>query len=235
MGEVLCYDIVAVNELFTILEYNTTLKALRVELRRLKDKGNMSNTNSIELKLNQTLTHLEFYSYVPTISSTYLSHLTTGLKCNNSLQELSVPIPLSHTNNQQLQTFFYVMSEKHNFTKLKIYFRLDQSDYSHCSDEIIMKEELTKLYYEQGLPHVTSLLMSHKTIQFLRVGQIYYDDIDETNFQKQLIKIKQLLNTVLIHPSLKYFYIQKNMFLKELLDECKKQLQPHPIVDINYF
>ena len=115
----------SVNELFTILQSNTTLKALRVEIKNKDINSSIGNSLRDMLTLNQTIQCLEidprYYSH---ISSTYLSYLTTGLSYNNSLQEPSVYIPLSHTNNQQLQTYFNVISQKYNLTELKVYFAL---------------------------------------------------------------------------------------------------------------
>ena len=49
------------------------------------------------LTLNKTI-EIDSNDFTITIPSTYLSFLTTGLSHNTSLQELSVPIPLSDTN-----------------------------------------------------------------------------------------------------------------------------------------
>ena len=120
----------SVNELFTILQSNTTLKALKVEIVNRDIYSSIGNSLRDMLTLNKTIQCLEIdpqyhsYIYHSHISSTYLSYLTTGLSYNNSLQELSVLIPLSHTNNQQLQTYFNVISQKYNLTELKVYFIL---------------------------------------------------------------------------------------------------------------
>ena len=233
----------SVNELFTILQSNTTLKALRVKTVNEDIYSSIDNSLRDMLTLNQTIQCLEIdphyryhYSF---ISSTYLSYLTTGLSYNNSLQELSVPIPLSHTNNQQLQTYFNVISQKYNLTKLKVYFILDQYSYSICSDEE-NEQIMTSLYYEQGLPLVTNMLKLHTTIRLLHV-QCY--DINYFLSQSQWIdSIKHLLQTIFLHPSLEYIRIQWTQFLqdtfkvqkKTLIDKRKQQqlIKPLPIVDI---
>ena len=114
----------SVNELFTILQSNTTLKALRVKIKNRDIYSSIGNSLRDMLTLNKTIQCLEidpqYINYYLHISSTYLSYLTTGLSYNNSLQELSVLIPLSHTNNQQLQTYFNVISQKYNLTELKV-------------------------------------------------------------------------------------------------------------------
>ena len=230
----------SVNELFTILQSNTTLKALRVEIVNRDIYSSIGNSLRDMLTLNKTIQCLEFdpqYRYSH-ISSTYLSYLTTGLSYNNSLQELSVLIPLSHTNKQQLQTYFNVISQKYNLTELKVYFTLDQS-YSNCSYEE-MKQIMTSLYYEQGLPLVTNMLKLHTTIRLLHVHcyNIKYD----LSQSQWIDSIKHLLQTIFLHPSLEYIRIEWTLLLqntfkvqkKTLIDKRKQQqlIKPLPIVDI---
>ena len=105
----------SVNELFTILQSNTTLKALRVKIVNEDIDSSIGNSLRDMLTLNKTIQCLEIdppHLYYSPTSSTYLSYLRTGLSYNNSLQELSVDIPLSHTNNQQLQTYTSMLSLK---------------------------------------------------------------------------------------------------------------------------
>ena len=234
----------SVNELFTILQSNTTLKALRVKIVNKDIYSSIGNSLRDMLTLNETIQCLEidppYHYYYSFISSTYLSYLTTGLSYNNSLQELSVLIPLSHTNNQQLQTYFNVISQKYNLTELKVYFTLDQS-YSNCSYE--EKEQIiTSLYYEQGLPLVTNMLKLHTTIRLLHV---HCYDIDRYLSQSQWIdSIKHLLQTIFLHPSLEYIRIQWTQLLQDTFEEQKKTLidkrkqqqliKPLPIVDIDW-
>ena len=236
----------SVNELFTILQSNTTLKALRVEIKNEDIDSSIGNSLRDMLTLNQTIQCLEidphdiiypYDTYSSLISNTYLSYLTTGLSYN-SLQELSVYIPLSHTNNQQLQTYFNVISQKYNLTELKVYFSLDQS-YSNCSYEEI-EQIWTSLYYEQGLPLVTNMLKLHTTIRLLHV-QCYYIKYDLSQSQ-WIDSIKHLLQTIFLHPSLEYIRIEETKLLqdtfkvqkKTLIDKRKQQqlIKPLPIVDI---
>ena len=233
----------SVNELFTILQSNTTLKALRVNIENRDIYSSIGNSLRDMLTQNKTIQCLEidppyYYYYYSYISSTYLSYLTTGLSYNNSLQKLSVDILLSHTNNQQLQTYFNVISQKYNLTELKVYFALDQS-YSNCSYE--EKEQIiTSLYFEQILPLVTNMLKLHTTIRLLYV-QCY--DIDRYLSRSQWIdSIKHLLQTIFLHPSLEYIRIKRTQFLQDTFKEQKKTLidkrkqqqliKPLPIVDI---
>ena len=187
-------------ELFTILQTNTTLKALSVEI---KDEGVYTSSMGTNLQdmltQNQTLKYLEINDWYKPIPSSFLSFLTTGLRHNTSLQQLSVSIPL----NEEIRTFINVISQKNNLTELKVNFKLDQS-YSNCSwkekDQI-----MTSLFYEQGLPAVTNMLQSHTTIRLLRIE---CGDINKESSQPNWIELVQhLYETIFIHPSLEYIEI----------------------------
>ena len=230
----------SVNELFTILQSNIILKALRVKIVNGDIYSSIGNSLRDMLTLNQTIQCLEIDAYaIDYISSTYLSYLTTGLSYNKSLQELSVLIPLSHIDNQLLQTYF-VTCQKYNvnLTELKLYFTLDQS-YSNRSDKE-KTQIMTSLYYEQGLPLVTNMLISHKTIRLLYV-ECYY--VNSYFSQSQWIdSIKHLLQTIFLHPSLEYIRMKTTQLLqdvfkvqkKTLIDKRKQQqlIKPLPIVDL---
>uniref|UniRef100_A0A1X7SKF7 Uncharacterized protein n=1 Tax=Amphimedon queenslandica TaxID=400682 RepID=A0A1X7SKF7_AMPQE len=86
-------------ELFTILQTNTTLKALRVKIKEERVYTSSMGTSLQDmLTQNQTLKYLEINNVIP---SSFLSFLTTGLRHNTSLQQLSVSIPL----NEEMRTF----------------------------------------------------------------------------------------------------------------------------------
>ena len=232
-------------ELFTILQTNTTLKALSVEIKEERVYTSSMGTSLQDmLTQNQTLKYLEidsykelFISHIPIpIPSSFLSFLTTGLRHNTSLQQLSVSIPL----NEEIRTFINVTSQKNNLTELKVYFKPDQS-YSNCSEE--EKEQImTPLFYEQGLPAVTNMLQSHTTIRLLRIE---CEDINVYSSQPNWIELVQhLYETIFIHPSLEYIEIYTGLFpplllvytlkdqKKTLIDRHRKE-QPHkplPIV-----
>ena len=231
-------------KLFTILQTNTTLKALRVEINVRAYTSSMGTSLQDMLTQNQTLKYLEIDDDVKLvmppsirIPSSFLSFLTTGLRHNTSLQQLSVSIPL----NEEIGTFINVISQKNNLTELKVNFKLDQS-YSNCS----YNEKMTLLFYEQGLPAVTNMLQSHTTIRLLRIE---CEDINEESSQPNWIELVQhLYETIFIHPSLEYIeidtaFLEKPLSLlvdtlkdqkKTLIDRHRKE-QPHkplPIVKI---
>ena len=231
-------------ELFTILQTNTTLKALSVEIKEERVYTSSMGTSLQDmLTQNQTLKYLEIdklirYIHIP-IPSSFLSFLTTGLRHNTSLQQLSVFIPL----NEEIRTFINVISQKNNLTELKVNFKLDQS-YSNCSKEE-KKQIMTPLFYEQVLPAVTNMLQSHTTIRLLR---IVCGDINYESSQPNWIELVQhLYETIFIHPSLEYIEIKTVVFntpplLEDILKDQKKTLidrhrkeQPHkplPIVKV---
>ena len=228
-------------ELFTILQTNTTLKALSVEMKKERVYTSSMGTSLQDmLTQNQTLKYLEInggrYNDIP---SSFLSFLTTGLRHNTSLQHLNVFIPL----NEEIITFINVISQKNNLTELKVNFKPDQS-YSNCSEEE-KKQIMTPLFYEQGLPAVTNMLQSHTTIRLLRIECW---DVNKESFQPNWIELVQhLYETIFIHPSLECIeiYTERSVYTpppllvdtlkdqkKTLIDRHRKE-QPHkplPIV-----
>ena len=232
-------------ELFTILQTNTTLKALSVEIKEERVYTSSMGTSLQDmLTQNQTLKYLEInndHRYKP-IPSSFLSFLTTGLKHNTGLQQLSVSIPLPL--NEEIRTFINVISQKNNLTELEVNFRPDQS-YSNCYRKE-KKQIMTPLFYEQVLPAVTNMLQSHTTIRLLRIE---CEDINDESSQPNWIELVQhLYETIFIHPSLEYIVINTGSItpppiLEDTLKDQKKTLidrhrkeQPHkplPIVDIS--
>ena len=230
-------------ELFSILQTNTTLKALIVKIKEERVYTSSIGTSLQDmLTQNKTLKYLEIYEWYShiLIPSSFLSFLTTGLRHNTSLQQLSVFIPL----NQEIRTFINVISQKNNLTELEVNFKLDQS-YSNCSREE-KKQIMTPLFYEQVLPAVTNMLQSHTTIRLLRIE---FWDINKESSQPNWIELVQhLYETIFIHPSLEYIEIELGEFpppllvdtlkdqKKTLIDRHRKE-QPHkplPIVLVEF-
>ena len=227
-------------ELFTILQTNTTLKALSVEIKWERVYTSSMGTSLQDmLTQNQTLKYLQinndWYSVNP-IPSSFLSFLTTGLRHNTSLQQLSVSIP--RPLNEEIKTFINFISQKNNPTELKVNFKPDQS-YSNCSYE--EKEQImTSLLYEQELPAVTNMLQSHTTIRLLRIECGFIND--ESSQPNWIELVQHLYETIFIHPSLEYIEIDTGYtpLLVDTLKDQKKTLidrhrkeQPHkplPIV-----
>uniref|UniRef100_A0A1X7T3Z2 Uncharacterized protein n=1 Tax=Amphimedon queenslandica TaxID=400682 RepID=A0A1X7T3Z2_AMPQE len=230
-------------ELFTILQTNTTLKALSVKIKKERVYTSSMGTSLQDmLTQNQTLKYLTINNNIiigeNSIPSSFLSFLTTGLRHNTSLQQLSVSIPL----NEEIRTFINVISQKNNLTELEVNFKPDQS-YSNCSDEE-KKQIMTPLFYEQVLPAVTNMLQSHTTIRLLRIKCW---DINRKSSQPNWIELLQhLYETIFAHPSLEYIEIRAGIITppllvdtlkdqkKTLIDRHRKE-QPHkplPIVNL---
>ena len=247
-------------ELFTILQTNTTLKALRVEIEEVErmltlweeeEKEGVLTSSAVGTSLqdmltqNQTLKYLDINNehilFSILIPSSFLSFLTTGLIHNTSLQQLRVPdIPLPI--NEEIRTFINVISQKNNLTELQVTFKLDQS-YSNCSWEE-EKQIMTSSYYEQVLPAVTNMLQSHTTIRILG---IHCWDLNKSSQPNWIELVQHLYETIFIHPSLEYIKISTEYPIpppllvdtlkdqKKTLNERHRKEQPHrpiPTVDI---
>ena len=226
-------------ELFTILQTNTTLKALSVEIW----EGRVY-TSSMGTSLQDMLTQSKTLKYLKllinemcsiTIPSSFLSFLSTGLRHNTSLQQLSVSIPL----NEEIRTFINTMNNI-NLSEFEVDFRPDQS-YSNCSREE-KTQIITSLFHERVLPAVTNMLQSHTTIRLLWIKCQY---ISNDLFQPNWIELVQhLYETIFIHPSLENIHIKYTPLLGDILKDQKKTLidrhkkeQPHkplPIVALSF-
>ena len=233
----------SVIELFTILQSNTILKALRVRIMNTffidsiyTDSMGTSLKNM--LILNQTIEHLEI-EFTMYVTSTYLSFLTTGLSHNTSLQELSIFIPVSDTNNEQIRTFFNVISQKNHLTELKLDFLLQSYlvQFQSYSDDHMKRESLI---YKQVLPLVTNMLETHTTIRLLQISSIYFS-VNSSPPINWIELIQHFLQAIFLHPSLQYIGLTKSTLLKDtlkaqeksLIDQHKKlyPLKPLPIIE----
>ena len=226
----------SVNELFTILQTNTTLKALKIALHEVMD---LSIGLQDMLQHNKTIQY--FHIVLPYYSSSnrqfnfgssdYLSYLTNGLSHNTSLQELMVPIPLS-SNIKDVKHFFDVISQK-TVTELRIIFVLDQT-YKEW-DRSRQKREMEILLYNYVLPLVTEMLNSHNTMRLLKLSTLplvlVFDIASLKQEEKEMIQ--NFYDTVLRHPSLQYVEIYSvtftedlRMILKKMVNTTKKQKLP---------
>ena len=210
-------------ELFTVLQTNTILKALRVLIEEEGVYTSSAVGTSLQdmLTQNQTLKYHEINNerYNP-ISSSFLPFLTTGLIHNTSLQQLRVHITLPI--NEEIKTFINVISQKNNLTELQVTFSLDQLNSNHSREE---KEQImTLLYYEQALPAVTNMLQSHTTIRILG---IHCKDLNESSQPNWIEVVQHLYETIFIHPSLEYIEIITGYLILPplLVDTLKDQIK----------
>ena len=213
----------SVIELFTILQSNTTLKYLRVMIKKYITYSICTSLQNMLIQ-NKTIEYLEIENRDGNrFSSTYL---ITGLSHNTSLQELGIYIPLSDTNNEQIRTFFNVISQKNHLTELKLHFSDDR-----------MKR--ASLFYEQVLPLVTNMLELHTTIRLLQIKYGYLS-VGSSPPINWIEPIQQFLQAIFLHPSLEYICMKESKLLKDtyktqeksLIDLHKKRypLKPLPII-----
>ena len=150
-------------ELSEILRNCTSLKALKVVVLNMNELfANDALCKSLEvmLKQNQTLQSFELasegspYNHVPV---SVLSSLITGIN-NNTIVDLSVPIPLS--NSQLVKDLFEVISQKEALTQCHIDLRPDKSYQSYSDND--KKQKMIALYKELKPEFVKS---SHVTIR----------------------------------------------------------------------
>ena len=197
----------SVNELFTILQTNTTLKALRIVLDEVMD---------LSIGLQDMLQHnktIQYFHIVPPYyystsnqqvsfgSSDYLSYLTNGLSHNTSLQELMVPIPLS-SDIKYVKHFFDVISQK-TVTEFHIIFVLDQTYKEWYWSR--QEREMRTLLFNYGLPLVTEMLNSHNTMRLLKLSALPH----MFPFQEEKEMIQNFYDAVFRHPSLQYVEVNK--------------------------
>uniref|UniRef100_A0A1X7T0M1 Uncharacterized protein n=1 Tax=Amphimedon queenslandica TaxID=400682 RepID=A0A1X7T0M1_AMPQE len=195
-------------ELFTILQTNTTLKALRVTI----DENTISVGTSLQdlLKENQTLNIFEVTTSLLSPITPILPFLTTGLCHNNGQQQLRVPITLPVISDE-LIPFLYILSQNKNLTEIQFELKL------HFRFMLIRKTDeldnmLIPLFYTQVLPAVTNMLQSHTTIKQLRI--LCFDLVEEyipadfNNLDKEeYAGVMEFLKTIYTHPSLEHVLV----------------------------
>ena len=214
----------SLDELFNILSTNTTIKALRVYC---KDFGlfNDEVRKSFQLMLssNKSLQCLEINGLL--FNCTLLSkYLTTGLRRNNTLQELNVSIKIS--KNINLKEFFEATD---NLKSLTVLFYTWE----------ISEQVMTSFFHEEIIHHVTNMLKRNVNMKFLKVTFWGRKPSKDTYKEDWTSMIHQFWETVLLHPSLCYVSIQELSIMIDILNDMKKtlitqrkekKLGPHPIV-----
>lgn len=235
----------SVVELFTLLQSNNTLKALRVEIQGDTSTifAQMSDGLSEMLKQNNSLEILEietpWTSGVYPIPDSYITMLANGLSHNCKVKEISTPVPLSVVENEYL---FRVVSEKNNIKELKIDFTLSKS-YVDCSQEEI--KSIAILFYEEVLPLFTRMLNSKQMLEKLQVKfRVLLGDAYPSTLTKPL---HEFLRAICFHPSLYYIDLisstkqGKDFFMenfkkqeKNFINELKQQPVPKQLPIIKF-
>ena len=216
----------SLDELFNILSSNTTIIALRINC---KDIGlfhdEVGKSLQLMLSSNKSLQCLEIKSHAFNCKL-LIKYLTTGLRRNNTLQELgNVHIELSEIIN--LKEFFEATDNLKSLTMILDTRRISQ-------------QVLTSLYHEEIIPHVTNMLQRNEDMKFLEVMILN----SLPSFKEDWISmIHQFWETVLLHPSLCYVSIPKSSIMIDILNDMKKtlitqrkekKLGPHPIVEMTF-
>ena len=220
----------SVIELFTILQSNTTVKALKVKIWNDSTYyDSMGPSLQDMLTLNQAIEYFEIYSNNTTsIPSTYMSFLTTGLSHNTSLQELRVPIPLSDSNFEQITTLFNIISQKNELTEFEVTLVPDQCSYEE------RKQRTSSLFNKHGLHLITNMLQSHVTMTFFSINCSDFDFSQSSQIEEI---IQHFWQTVFLHPTLQYIDTLQSPFLKAFLQssflEDTLQSQKKTLIDIH--
>lgn len=215
-----------VTELFTILQSNTTLKGLRVEITKDKIFSDLDMCTSLKgmLAYNQTLRYLEVHNqslwdWFYVIPSWYLSFLTNGLIHNKSLQELSVSIPLGYSSIKKIKMFSYFISQKSHLTQLHMHFTLDESYIKF--DEKDKEQNMAMQFYEYVLPEIDNILLSQPKVTFLKI-QCLTRYIQHNLFLPDwLAPVQHFHETIFNHPSLEY--VRVNVHYSFMRDTFKAQ------------
>ena len=215
----------SLDELFNILSSNTTIIALRINC---EDIGlfhdDVGKSLQLMLSSNKSLQSVEMISRASNCTLLF-KYLTTGLRGNNTLQELNVDIQLSEIIN--LKEFFEATD---NLISLTVFFNGWE----------ISEQVLTSFYHEEIIPHVTNMLKRNEDMKFLNV--IYWEYLSSKDAYKEdwISMMHQFWETVLLHPSLCYVMIPKLSIMIDILNDMKKtlitqreekKLGPQPIVD----
>ena len=231
-------------ELFTILQTNTTLKALGIvwrmdEEEKVKCNSSVGTSLTKMLVKKQNLRHFDVdgLGFYP---SSFLSSLIAGIQHNSSLQGLGISLELP--NNEQIRHLLNVISQKNNLIELEMVISLHHPLYDNYTLED-QKMIMTSSFFEQLVPAVTNMLQSHATIKLVSMFLMdYFGESSQSNW-KELVQ--KLFETIFSHPSLEYFAISENCHIilmdtfknqrKTLIDKHKKE-QPHkplPIIRID--
>ena len=212
------------NELFNILSSNTTVVGLRIKCEDIYlFNDEVGKSLQLMLSSNKSLQCLEIKSRAFNCAL-LIKYLTTGLRRNNTLQELNVDIEFSE--NMNLKEFFEATDNLKSLTML------------FYSGEI-SEQVWTSLYHEEIIPHVTNMLKRNEDMKFLRI--IFGLPSEDTYKEDWISMIHQFWETVLLHPSLCYVRIRKSSIMIDILNDMKKtlitqrkemKLGPHPIVHL---
>ena len=215
----------SLDELFNILSSNRTVIALRIncgDIALFHDE--VGKCLQLMLSSNKSLQCLEIKSRASNCTL-LIKYLTTGLRGNNTLQELNVNIQL--LENINLNEFFEATD---NLKSLRVIIYTRE----------ISEQVLTSLYHEEIIPHVTNMLKRNEDMKFMEV-MLTKRLLSKDPYKDWIPMIHQFWETVLLHPSLCYVRIPESSVMIYILNDMKKtlitqrkekKLGPQPIVEL---
>ena len=214
----------SLHELFSILSSNTTIIALRIKCEPYGlFRDEVGKSLQVMLSSNKSLQCLDIENLASN-STLLIKYLTTGLKGNNTLQELN--IKFSEFIN--LKEFFEATD---NLKSLTVSYGTWK----------IPEQVLTSLYYEEIIHHVRNMLERNEDINFLKV--IFFPRLpSQVTYKEDWIPmIYEFWKYVLLHPSLCYVGIIKTSVMKDIIHNMKKtlirqrtetNLGPYPMIEV---
>ena len=220
--------------LFTHLETNTTLRALKLWIycrQLLFSMRNVSTRLKAMLEKNATLQCLEieivnflFATNLKIEIIEFVLLMANGLRCNTNIQQLKIPIAMSPDEND-IQAFFRdILHMKHlKELQLRIYSVDDQPG---ASTDILI--------YEHALPAFTKMLQLKKPIRSLSIQfNVFCRRIPD----EWEITAEQFYKAIFLHPTLEYVEVISesielmNIFeAQQELIAKRKEKQPIPKV-----
>ena len=240
-------------ELFEILQANTVLKSLSVNMNMsyLYD-STMCESLQFMLTKNNTLYSFEIeirplpFGIPEFPSPLFIASLTDGLECNTTIRKLSIPIRLPLLEDGE--ALFNLISQKNNFVELQLYvchvvpsssyISSDSSSGSGSSSPLLPLPSLspsqyrdpTEVLFDEGLPTIIKMLQSLRSIRLLSM-------VWGPNYNESLVKdeiIWKFHETVFFHPSLEYVEISEMDELIDYFDRNRKSFitklkQEHPL------
>ena len=214
----------SLDELFNILSSNTTIIAVKINCQDIGlFHDEVGKSLQLMLSSNKSLQCLEINSGESNCTL-LMKYLTTGLRGNNTLQELNVDIKLSENIN--LKEFFEATD---NLTSVTMIFHTG----------MISNQVFTSLYHEEIIPLITSTLKRNKDMKFLKTIFSPLLSFVDTYKKDRISMVHQFWETVLLHPSLCYVAILRSSIIIDILNDMKKtlitqrkekKLGPQPIV-----
>ena len=195
----------SVGELLTILQTNTTLKALKVNIVNARLISNFYIDIQNMLGLNQTLSYFEIYHNWKNI---YFS--PSYIKYNISLHSVHI----SMSTSEELKSAFDAISRMKYLTEI---------NFEICDTNSHANNDATLLLYTHFFLAVTEMLQSNTVIRqlWIRCSSDYFFQSD--NWREIM---QQFYETVFIHPSIEYIEIniEHCETLDDFLKECKRVL-----------